>query len=605
MKYGFTLIALLFFLELQAQTSMDAGFVLLEKGAYSEAKTFFADRLSEDPNNLTAQICYGRALGIGEDAQAAQSWFSDMASEHPGNLEVLLNLYESYLWKEDYTNALPGYQALTRDYPDNFNAWLGYANTLSNLKAYEEALVAIKRALVLDPGNRSAKTSLKYIRLGYAYQFQLSKKFVEAFDQLDSLSLTHPGDEDLLRSRAYTLLAAGESAALQNHLDTLSYQWVPLVRASAFLQRNKATRAIPLYDNYLREYPANQEARMGLAHALNAADRKKEAYVTVNALLQEYPALLAAEQLKARLEKERVAVLTNEVAHHWDNGGNTGWQMNASMRIPIGSFVLLRPSYSELNALNASGEDNRLRTGSAIADFRLMPHTRLQAGVSMVQLQADDASYAYPLYTASMTTKPWAYASVSFGYKQQLEDFNAVLLEQRLRNSRYTLTFHQGSRKGWGVYTNLQDVSYSDGNHSSMAFTSLYKQFGQGKILKLGVNLQYLAFRESRPDLYFSPETYKAAELFCGYEGTLWDQLKIQAGLAGGLQQIETNDITPVGRINLVSSLQLAERFTLNLNASHSTISSGNSAGFKFSRVGLGLKWELAEKPLGAFAGRL
>ena len=55
-------------------------------------------------------------------------------------------------------------------YPENFAALLGFANTLSNLKEYDNALLYVNRALETSPGNPNAMVSKKYIRLGFAYQ---------------------------------------------------------------------------------------------------------------------------------------------------------------------------------------------------------------------------------------------------------------------------------------------------------------------------------------------------------------------------------------------------------------------------------------------------
>jgi hypothetical protein len=45
---------------------------------------------------------------------------------------------------------------------------LGSANTLSNLKEFESALINVNIALELSPANPGALVSRKYIKLGYA-----------------------------------------------------------------------------------------------------------------------------------------------------------------------------------------------------------------------------------------------------------------------------------------------------------------------------------------------------------------------------------------------------------------------------------------------------
>ncbi|MEP5637269.1 MAG: hypothetical protein ABJL43_16920, partial [Maribacter dokdonensis] len=49
---------------LTAQSDMTKGFGLLEQGNFQEAELFFGEYLKEDPNNKTAKLCYGRAVGL-------------------------------------------------------------------------------------------------------------------------------------------------------------------------------------------------------------------------------------------------------------------------------------------------------------------------------------------------------------------------------------------------------------------------------------------------------------------------------------------------------------------------------------------------------------
>ncbi len=48
----------------QGQEPLQKGFTLLENGNFAAAKTFFENTLKTEPSNKTAQICYGRAVGL-------------------------------------------------------------------------------------------------------------------------------------------------------------------------------------------------------------------------------------------------------------------------------------------------------------------------------------------------------------------------------------------------------------------------------------------------------------------------------------------------------------------------------------------------------------
>ncbi len=55
-SYFFTLLAF--------TQNMQEGFTYLETGKYPEAESFFETVLKEYPENKTARLCYGRAIGL-------------------------------------------------------------------------------------------------------------------------------------------------------------------------------------------------------------------------------------------------------------------------------------------------------------------------------------------------------------------------------------------------------------------------------------------------------------------------------------------------------------------------------------------------------------
>lgn len=198
----FKLIALGAVAQLWGQPAMDNGFQLLENGEFEAAEDFFEDVLKSNPENKTAQICYGRALGLNGGPTQANSLFGDLLKKYPNDLEIKLNYNESLLWAGEFQRAKPLYKELIRTYPGNFNARLGYANTLSNLKEYEEALVQVHKALNLDPGNGSALTSKKYILLGYANTKVEKHQYAEAKALLKRIFQDFPEDKESLASLA-------------------------------------------------------------------------------------------------------------------------------------------------------------------------------------------------------------------------------------------------------------------------------------------------------------------------------------------------------------------------------------------------------------------
>ncbi len=179
LKSRITLAFLCLVFGISAQ-NMQEGFTYLETGKYAKAEGFFQEVLKEHPTNKTARLCYGRAIGLNGNSEAANTLFTNLLADYPNDFEVKLNYAESLLWNNNFSEAKTYYKGLVKEEPKSFAALLGFANTLSNLKTYEEALEMVNKALEVSPGNPNALTSKKYIYLGYAYQNQQAQQYEKA-----------------------------------------------------------------------------------------------------------------------------------------------------------------------------------------------------------------------------------------------------------------------------------------------------------------------------------------------------------------------------------------------------------------------------------------
>jgi len=186
---------------------MTKGFTLLETGKYEEAKTFFGNLLTTHPDNKTARLCYGRALGLNGDTIAARLLFTALKDQYPTDFEVGLNYAESLLWDKDYTAAQGFYKTLIAQDSSSFSALLGYANTLSNLKEYDTAITYVTKALKQQPENANALISKKYMILGKADALSKSFQYKEAANLLSAALQTTPQDAQLISALANTYIA--------------------------------------------------------------------------------------------------------------------------------------------------------------------------------------------------------------------------------------------------------------------------------------------------------------------------------------------------------------------------------------------------------------
>ena len=85
------LLILLLTVSLSYSQDMQEGFTYLETGKYTKAETFFQNILQEHPNNKTARLCYGRAVGLNGNPKEANTLFTDLLADYPNDFEVKLN----------------------------------------------------------------------------------------------------------------------------------------------------------------------------------------------------------------------------------------------------------------------------------------------------------------------------------------------------------------------------------------------------------------------------------------------------------------------------------------------------------------------------------
>lgn len=193
---------------------MNEGFDMLQEGRFAAAKLFFEEILTTYPENTTALICYGRAVGLTGDAEKALGIFEQLLAQDSANLEVQLNRAEAFLWAREPGKAIVAYQHILASDSTLFAAGLGLANGYSMAKQYDSAYRAIHRALEANPIDPQAMLSRKYIVLGYANQlgtvdYQLDKALHLIETNLDR----DPSDQETLQLKALLLLLDKQYAA--------------------------------------------------------------------------------------------------------------------------------------------------------------------------------------------------------------------------------------------------------------------------------------------------------------------------------------------------------------------------------------------------------
>ena len=660
------------------QGPMDPGFRMLENGDFDTAETFFDTYLEKAPENKTALICYGRAVGLNGNPEQASSLFESLLEQYPEDLEIQLNLYESYLWSGEYEAAKVQYHALVEKYPENFVALLGYANTLSNLKEYDAALLYINKAIAVQPQNPGAGVSKKYITLGLANERATAKKYQEGIGLLKELSKDLPGDREVLLSLANIQLQAGtlEEARMtyreiaiskkdsvmalagiallehmggqdkpalrfaseakllaadlpgtpehqlawerflqaliwngkyktvRNQLDSIAAvnnnaKWVLALEATLGMYTGDFQKSLSNYNSLLAADSLSFDGNLGKANALFARGDYQKAYQAAYRTLEIFPGQKDAEAFLEKLNRQFRPGVVQKAGYSYDNGNNTAFLQGTSLRVPVSTNLAGMFSHEYRSTENTvSGAAATSHLFQAGMTYQLLPGVTLNANLGLNKSDSDNVSYTLPISGVKLQLKPFKLQNLELGYNREVQNFNADLISREIAMNHYGLSYNLGTNANLGWYSQLMHTRQTDGNNRNLLFSSLYYTLLKKPALKMGINYQYLSFSEQLPEIYFSPESFQAYEVFADSRGSLAKNLQYTLGAASGFQKVEDTDYSPIFRAEFSLKHTVSQRFDLGIYGKYSNIASAVASGFEFTELGINLHWALAKTPL-------
>lgn len=279
---------------------MEEGFAFLENSEFDKAETFFNSILRSYPNNITANICYGRAIGLKGEKEQALRHFEKLHEKEPDHYEIGLNLAEAMMWSEHYVNAAELYKTLYFKDPSNFVVNQGRANVFAALKKNHEALYFIKQALHIQPGNKGARLSEKYIRLALYDEYRKEWRYDQASAQLDSIETYYMSDREVLLSRANIALSKALPTEAESYYDRLIKDNIDTYeglqgKAYTLTLRNKNDDALTyarMAYAHAQEYEGELNrlrSTIGLVNALGVNRKYKEASRVISETRLKYP----------------------------------------------------------------------------------------------------------------------------------------------------------------------------------------------------------------------------------------------------------------------------------------------------------------------------
>lgn len=679
MKLHFSTILITWLIPVMAfaQSALEPGFEMLEQGNFAKAEIFFKSALEENPGQVTARICYGRAVGLNGSPQKALDVFSSLEREYPDNMEIALNKAEAFMWSQDYGQARQMFdQLLLRD-SSNFSANLGAANARAASKDYPAALPLINKALEADPGNNNAMISKKFILLGLANLKKKEWLYPMAHGHLDAVELMFPGDKHarLLRSdvflseqryrdahklflqlvkdsieitRAYSGLSY-TSLLLQKKKDVLKFAELALesmgkttpdtmllvnttiqyvnalginrrfdealnyltefeaqngpslptqnARARMHVWDKELEEGEELYLALLEEYPKSFDVLMGMVDTKRASQDLDEALLLLKKARQIIPDQPDAFRLWKQLLQDDKPYILLGGSQLTDDGGNVGQSLNA--RIDLGRHGKFRPfmegnNWQAFNQFSTGpAQQNTLAAGTAI-----QINSKMRAGIkagAVVFEGADSTDQVAPMGAVNFNFLLGKYHNFDLGFSKELHNYTDDLVRSGISRNQVTISYNFAAPTRFGLYASYSQIFQSDGNSQQSTFASVFYKLLEAPVLKAGINYNFMGFDQERSELYFSPRSSQAAELFLQFSSdqSPGKKLLYQAFVSVGTQRVFNNTPQLTNRVEL----SLGYRFTPNLELT-AHFQAGNTvqstlSGYAYKKLSVNLQYRL------------
>ena len=684
MKLKYRVLILTFFICFCGiSQDMKKGFTYLESGKYTQAEIFFETVLETYPNNKTARLCYGRAVGLTGDSIKAVSLFTALLEDFPTDFEVKLNYAEALLWNKDYASAKGYYQNLLKENNTSFPALLGYANTLSNLKEFENAIIYVDKALVVLPRNKNALISKKYMRLGLANDKMKLQNYLEAetllkenFEDfkmdketllnLANLYLTtnqiekvkeiytiigetpanqiislngialaeHLKSNDkaalLVSKKAFDSITAQTEAALKNQtteryiqaliwnkmyclaenkIDVLMTKntnpknWILALRATLNIYKSDFKKSISDYNLILKNDSISFDGNLGKANALKAIGYYDAAYKSAETTLNVYKNQKDATNFIKSLDRYFTPFIETKASYSFDNGNNEAYSYTANSEFSFTTKFKLLASYNYRTTANSitnmNAESNIFLAGIS---YQILNNLTFKGSLGITSSNTETIYYNQLLADFSLKIKPFKLQDLELGYKRELQNFNAELLDKEIVQNNFLVNYSINTNFRLGWFTQYYYTFQNDDNTRNLLFTSLYYSILENPSLKAGFNYQNISFKKTVPSIYFSPRKFNAVEVFINL---IRDETSVknkewfyELTAATGYQFIEDAQKQSTYRVQGSLGYKFRERSALNIYGLQSNIASASAAGFKFTEIGLRFKWYLFKNPL-------
>jgi Tfp pilus assembly protein PilF len=592
---------------------------LLWNTNFTKAKEYYKKLIKENSTNFSALLGYANTLSNLKEFTNALIYVDKALTILPGNQNALVSKKYMRLGLANEKVSNQKYDEAERILKENFSSFKEDKETLLNLANLylisKQIDKAIKTYEVIGANSENKLTSLNGISLAHHLNgddktaLSFSKKALESVTNTTSKTFKNQTTERyiqaLIWNKKYALATAAISKLFNDN--KTPENWMLSLRATLHIYKSDFKKSLEDYNLILKKDSASFDGNLGKANALKASGDFYNAYESAENTLAFYENQKDAMNFIKELNISFTPFLEAKSSYSYDNGNNEANVYNVNSEIPYSTKFKILASYqyrtTSNSVTNLKAVSNNLLVG---ASYKLLNNLTLKGSLGIVSSDSEINTYNQLLTDISIQMKPFKLQNLKLGYKRDIQNFNAELLDREIVQNNLILNYSLNTNFNVGLFTQYYYTFQSDENTRNLLFTSLYYQILEKPSLKGGVNYQNISFKNQVPTIYFSPSKFNAVELFI-------DLIKDEAvaknkewfyGLtaATGFQFIEGGDQQSTYRVQAKLGYKFSERSLINIYGMQSNIASAvasaNAASFTFTELGLRFKWILLRNPL-------
>jgi len=616
-------------------------------GNSEKSVEIFTDLLSKFPQDFEIKLNYAESLLWNKNFSKAKSYYQNLVKENTKSFPALLGYANTLSNLKIYDQALEFVNKALLVSPGNLNALtskkyihLGYANQYAQKRAYSSSIKLLKENLLLFENDTETlqnianiylisedflKAETTYQKIGTSSQnklislnglalvshlqgkekdaLRISFKAVSLMNKETNKALTQQTKERNAQALIWNRKFIEATALIKTLTEKYPNEnWVLSLRATLNIYKSNFKRSISDYNLILKNDSISFDGNLGKANALKASGLYSEAYKAGNKALSFYNNQKDIVTFLQTLDKEFTPFIETKVTYSSDNGNNEATAFYSGLTYPISTKFKFNTKYTFRTTQNTAS--NKKATSHSFLggiSYQLAPTVVFNGNIGSTTASASTTDYSQFLVDVSLNIKPYKLQNLEFGYKRELQDFNADLLNREIVQNNYYANYSLNTNFNFGWFTQYYYTSQNDNNTRNLIFTSAYYTLLNSPILKAGVNYQYITFKNQVPSIYFSPKEFNAVEVFIDL---LRDENNIKnkqwyygLNAATGFQYIENTERQNTYRIQGKLGYKFSERTIANVFVNHSNIASVTAAGFKFTEIGLRFKWYLTQQP--------